>query len=164
MAERLNTTFSRRTYSKNAANIANRFDQIEGEVTAHQTAQCLHEDMREALSKFGEINEQLWSLLEAAEVSAADRTTTSHTVSEDISDSDQYVTKAEDTLFEISRYLENHPAEVNPAVSVDTSVPSSARGHKISFRVMTHHDCRLLFAQLCCSPSCVCVCRNIVAN
>ena len=49
---------------------------------------------------------------------SADRTTTSHTVSEDISDSDQYVTKAEDTLFEISRYLDNHPAEVNPAVSI----------------------------------------------
>ena len=102
--------------------------------------------MREALSKFGEINEQLWSLLEAAEVSA-DRTT-SHTVSEDISDSDQYVTKAEDTLFEISRYLENNPAEVNPAVSIAASVPSSARGHKISFRAMTHDDCRLWFAQL----------------
>ena len=42
-----------------------------------------------------------------------DRTTTSHTVSEDISDADQYVTKAEDTLFEIIRYLENHPADVN---------------------------------------------------
>ena len=148
MAERLNTTFSRRTSSKRRiTNIANRFDQIKGEVNAHQTAQGLREDMRDALSKFGEINEQLWSLLEAAEVSA-DRTTTSHTVSEDISDSDQYVTKAEDTLFEISRYLENHPAEVNPAVSIAASVPSSARGHKISFRAMTHDDCRLWFAQL----------------
>ena len=127
MAERLNTTFLRRTSSKRRiTNIANRFDQIKGEVNAHQPAQGLREDMRDALSKFGEINEQLWSLLEAAEVSA-DRTTTSHTVSEDISDSDQYVTKAEDTLFEI----ENHPAEVNPAVSIAASVPSSARGHKI---------------------------------
>ena len=148
MAERLNTTFSRRTSSKRRiTNIANRFDQIKGEVNAHQTAQGLREDMRDALSKFGEINEQLWSLLEAAEVSA-DRTTTSHMVSEDIIDSDQYVTKAEDTLFEISRYLENHPAEVNPAVSIAASVPSSARGHKISFRAMTHDDCRLWFAQL----------------
>ena len=148
MAKRLNTTFSRRTSSKRRiTNIANRFDQIKGEVIAHQTTQGLHEDMRDALSKVGEINEQLWSLLEAAEVSA-DRTTTSHTVSEDISDSDQYVTKAEDTLFEISRYRENHPAEVNPAVSIAASVPSSARGHKISFRAMTHDDCRLWFAQL----------------
>ena len=148
MAERLNRTFSRRTSSKRRiTNIANRFDQIKGEVNAHQTAQGLREDMREALSKFGEINEKLWSLLEAAEVSA-DRTTTSHTVSEDISDSDQYVTKAEDTLFEISRYLENHPAEVNPAVSIAASVPSSARDHEISFRAMTHDDCRLWFAQL----------------
>ena len=128
-------------------NIANRFDKIKGEVIAHQIAHGFREDMREALSKFGEINEQLLSLLEAAEVSA-DRTTTSHTVSEDISDSDQYITKAEDTLLEISRYLENHPAEVNPAVSVATSVPSSARGHKISFRAMIHDDCRLWFAQL----------------
>ena len=147
MAERLNT-FSRRTSSKRRiTNIANIFDQIKGEVNAHQTAQGLREDMREALSKFWEINEQLWSLLEAAEVST-DRTTTSHTVSEDISDSDLYVTKAEDTLFDISRYLENHPAEVNPAVSIAASVPSSARGHKISFRAMTHDDCRLWFAQL----------------
>ena len=52
------------------------------------------------------------------------------------------------SLFEISRYLENHPAEVNPAVSIAASVPSSARGHKISFRAMTHDDCRLWFAQL----------------
>ena len=111
MAERLNTPFSRRTSSKRRiTNIANRLDQIKGEVNAHQTAQGLREDKREVLSKFGEINEQLWSLLEAAEVSA-DRTTRSHTVIEDISDSDQYVTKAEYTLFEISRYLENHPAE-----------------------------------------------------
>ena len=146
MTERLNTTFSRRISSKRSiTNIANKFEQIKGEVNAHQTAQGLREDMREALSKFGEIDEQLWSLLEAAEVSA-DRTTTSHTVSEDISDAD--VTKAEDTLFEISRYLDNHPAEVNTAVSIAASVPSSARGHKISFRAMTHDDCRLWFAQL----------------
>ena len=32
--------------------------------------QGLRDDMREALSKFGEINELLWPLLEAAEVSA----------------------------------------------------------------------------------------------
>ena len=76
------------------------------------------------------------------------RTTTSHTVSEDMNDSDEYVTKAEDTLFEINRYLENHPADVNPAVSIATSVPSSARGHNISFRAMTHDDCQLWFAQL----------------
>ncbi len=153
--------FSRRTSSKRRiTNIANRFDQIKGEVNVHKTAQGLREDMREALSKFGEIDEQLWSLLEAAEVSA-DRTTTSHTVSEDITDSDQYITKAEDTLLEISRYLENHPAEVNPAVSVATSVPSSARGHKISFRAMIHDDCRLWFAQL---EDFFCVTRNVVAN
>ena len=79
---------------------------------------------------------------------SADRTTTSHTVSDDINDSDQYVTKAEDTLFEISRYLENHPADVNPVVSIAASVSSSARGHNISFRAMTHDDCRLWFAQL----------------
>ena len=109
--------FERTSSKRRITNIANRFDQIKGEVNAHQTAQGLREDMREALSKFGEINEQLWSLLEAAELSA-DRTTTSHTVSEDISDSDQYVTKAEDILFEISRYLDNHPAEVNPAVYI----------------------------------------------
>ena len=148
MAERLNTTFSRRTSSKRRiTNIANRFDQIKGEVNATSNSARSSRGHARCLSKFGEINEQLWSLLEAAEVSA-DRTTTSHTVSEDISDSDQYVTKAEDTLFEISRYLENHPAEVNPAVSIAASVPSSARGHKISFRAMTHDDCRLWFAQL----------------
>ena len=79
---------------------------------------------------------------------SADRTTTSHTVSKDIHDSDQYVTKAEDTLFEISRYPDNHPAEANPVVSIAASVPVIARGHIISFRVMTHDDCRLWFAQL----------------
>ena len=104
--------------------------------------------MREALSKFGEINELLWPLLEAAEVSAADRTTTSHPASEDISDSDQYITKAEDTLFEISRYLENHPALVGPVTPIAASASASARGHDISFRAMTHDDCRLWFMQL----------------
>ena len=149
MAERINTTFSRRTSSKRRiTNIANRFDQIKSEVNAQQTVQGLREDMREALTKFGEINEHIWSLLEAAEVSAADRTTTSHTASEDISDSDQYTTKAEDTLFEISRYLENHPTEVTPVMPIVAPVPSSAKGHKISFRAMTHDDCRLWFAQL----------------
>ena len=101
MTERLNTTFSRRTSSKRRmTNIANRFEQIKGELNAQQTVQSLRDDMRDALSKFGEINELLWPLLEAAEVSAADRTTMSHTASEDISDSDQYITGAEDTLFE----------------------------------------------------------------
>ena len=103
--------------------------------------QGLRDDKRDALSKFGEINELLWSLLEAAEVSAADRTATSHTASEDISDSDQYITKAEDTLFEISRYLENHPALVSPVAPIAASASASARGHKISFRAMTHDDC-----------------------
>ena len=149
MAESINTTFSRRTSSKRRiTNIANRFDQIKSEINAQQTVQGLREDMRETLTKFGEINEHLWSLLEAAEVSAADRTTTSHTASEDISDSDQYTTKAEDTLFEISRYLENHPTEVTPVMPIAAPVPSSAKGHKISFRAMTHDDCRLWFAQL----------------
>ena len=149
MAESINTTFSRRTSSKRRiTNIANRFDQIKSEINAQQTVQGLREDMREALTKFGEINEHLWSLLEAAEVSAAYRTTTSHTASEDISDSDQYTTKAEDTLFEISRYLENHPTEVTPVMPIAAPVPSSAKGHKISFRAMTHDDCRLWFAQL----------------
>ena len=146
MAERLNTTFSRRTSSKRRiTNIANRFELIKGELNAQQTMQGLRDDMRDALSKFCDINEQLWPLLEAAEVSAADRAS-SHTASDDISDSDQYITKAEDTLFEISRYLENHPAVVSPVAPIPAS--ASARGHKISFRAMTHDDCRLWFMQL----------------
>ena len=149
MTERLNTTFSRRTSSKRRiTNIANRFEQIKGQLNAQQTVQGLRDDMRDALSKFGEINELLWPLLEAAEVSAADRTTTSHTASEDISDSDQYITKAEDTLFEISRYLENHPSLVSPVASIAASASASARGHTISFRAMTHDDCRLWFMQM----------------
>ena len=122
-------------------------------ILAQQTVQGLRDDMREALSKFGDINELLWPLLEAAEVSAADRTTTSHTSSEYKSDSDQYITdqyitKAEDTLFEISRYLENHPALVSPVAPIAASASASARGHNISFRAMTHDDCRLWFMQL----------------
>ena len=107
--------------------------------------QGLRDDIRDALSKFCDINEQLWPLLEAAEVSAAVRAT-SHTASDDISDSDQYITKAEDTLFEISRYLENHPAVVSPVAPIPAS--ASARGHNIYFRAMTHDDCRLWFMQL----------------
>ena len=146
MAERLNTTFSRRTSSKRRiTNIANRFELVKGELNAQQTMQGLRDDMRDALSKFCDINELLWPLLEAAEVSATDRAT-SHTASDDISDSDEYITKAEDTLFEISRYLENHPAVVSPVAPIPAS--ASARGHKISFRAMTHDDCRLWFMQL----------------
>ena len=78
-------------------------------------------------------------------MSAADRTT-SHTASDDISDSDEYITKAEDTLFEISRYLENHPVVASPVAPIAAS--ASARGHKIYFRAITHDDCRLLFMQL----------------
>ena len=81
-------------------------------------------------------------------MSAADRTTTSHMASDDISDSDQYITKAEDTLFEISRYLENHPALVSPVAPIAASASASARGHQMSFRFMTHDDCRLWFMQL----------------
>ena len=57
MAESINTTFSRRTSSKRRiTNIANRFDQIKSEINAQQTVQGLREDMREALTEFGEIN------------------------------------------------------------------------------------------------------------
>ena len=81
-------------------------------------------------------------------MSDADRTTTSHTASEDISDSDQYITKAEDTLYEISRYLENHRALVSPVGPIAASASASARGHKISFRAMIYDDCRRWSMQL----------------
>ena len=139
MAERLNTTFSRRTSSKRRiTNIANRFDQIKGEVNAHQTAQGLREDMRDALSKFGEINEQLWSLLEAAEVSA-DRTTTSHTVSEDISDSYQYGTMSNSAMC-------LGVAADNPAHDIAQTCPKVAQQSRETPRAVDNR-CRIWLAQ-----------------
>ena len=67
--------FATHLVKRRITNIANRFELIKGELNAQQTMQGLRDDMRDALSKFCDINEQLWPLLEAAEVSAADRAT-----------------------------------------------------------------------------------------
>ena len=88
-------------------------------------------------------------LLESAEANAlpTDKPATSRTVTEDIIDSEEYTTNAEDVIFEAGRYLENHPAQPSPTLTV-TSTSTGLKGHKVSFRPMTHDVCRLWFMQL----------------
>lgn len=123
MSERIQTTFSRRTSAKRRiTHIAKQFDQGKGDVSARQTVANLREDVVGALDNVRLINIQLLPLLDTAEVNGTDRPTSS-TVSGDIADSDEYVTKAEDIIFEASRYHEIHLA---PSLSPTPSPLASA--------------------------------------
>ena len=89
-------------------------------------------------------------LLEAAEANAlpTDKPATSRTVNEDILDSEEYITTAEDMLFDAGRYVESHPPQPSTTSTEVSTVSIPSRGQKVSFRPMTHDDCRLWFAQL----------------
>ena len=150
ISERLQTIFMRRTTAKRRiTNVVNRFNKVKNEENARQTVTDLRSDMRNALVIFQDIDCQLSPLLEAAEANAlpTDKPATSCTVTEDIIDSEEYTTNAEDVIFEAGRYLENHPAHPSPTLTV-TSTSTGSKGHKVSCRPMTHDDCRLWFMQL----------------
>ena len=151
MTERLQTIVTRRSTAKRRiTNIANRFNKVKTDNNAHQTVKDLRADMRSALQAFCEVDQQLMPLLEAAEANAlpTDKPATSRTVNEDILDSEEYITTAEDMLFDAGRYVESHPPQPSTTSTEVSTVSIPSRGQKVSFRPMTHDDCRLWFAQL----------------
>ena len=88
------------------------------------------------------VDDQLRSLLEAAEAKAlpTDKPIISRTVGEDIIDSDEYITSAEDMLFEACRYIESHSPQTSIIFTMVASNVSDHCGQKVSFRPMTHDD------------------------
>ena len=108
MPERLQTVLVRRTTAKRRiTNIASRFSRVLTYDNACQTVHDLRIDMRNALETFRAVDDQLRPLLEAAEANAlpTDKPIMSRTVSEDIINSAEYITSAEDMLFEACRYI-----------------------------------------------------------
>ena len=83
-------------------NIASRFSRVLTEDNACQTVHDLRIDKRNALETFRAVDDQLRPLLEAAEANAlpTEKPNMSRTVSEDIINSAEYITSAEDMLFE----------------------------------------------------------------
>ena len=111
MSERLQTVLVRRTTAKRRiTNITSRSSRVLTDDNACQTVHDLRIDMRNALEKFRAVDDQLRPLLEAAEANAlpTDKPIMSRTVSEDIINSAEYITSAEDMLFEACRYIESH--------------------------------------------------------
>ena len=151
MSERLQTVLVRRTTAKRRiTNIASRFSRVLTVDNACQTVHDLRIDMRNALETFRAVDDQLRPLLEAAEANAlpTDKPIMSRTVSEDIINSADYITSAEDMLFEACRYIESHSPQASNISTTVASNVSEPRGQKVSFRPMTHDDCGLWFAQL----------------
>ena len=151
MSERLHTVLVRRTTAKRRiTNIASRFSRVLTDDNACQTVHDLRIDMRNALETFRAVDNQLRPLLEAAEANAlpTDTPIMSRTVSEDIINSAEYITSAQDMLFEACGYIESHSPQTSNISTTVASNVSEPRGQKVSFRPMTHDDCGLWFAQL----------------
>ena len=151
MSERLQTVLVCRTTAKRRiTNIVSRFSRVVTNDKAHQTVHDLRTDMRNALETFRAVDDQLRPLLKAAEANAlpTDKPIISRTVSEDIIDSDEYITSAEDMLFEACRYIESHSPQTSITSTTVASNVSEPRGQRVSFRPMTHDDRVLWFAQL----------------
>ena len=151
MSQRLQTVLVRRTAAKRRiTNIASRFARVSTEDNACQTVHDLRTDMRNALETFRAVDDLLRPLLEAAEANAlpTDKPIMYRTVSEDIINSDEYTTRAEDMLFEACRYIESHSPQTSNISTTAASNVSEPRGQKVCFRPMTHDDCGLWFAQL----------------
>ena len=145
--KRLHTVLVRRTTAKRRiTNIASRFSRVLTDDNACQTVHDLRIDMRNALETFRAVDDQLKlrPLLEAAEANAlpTDKPIMSRTVSA------EYITSAEDMLFEACRYIESHSPQTSNISTTVASNVSEPRGKNVSFRPMTHDDCGLWFAQL----------------
>ena len=105
MSKRLQTSFSQRSSAKGRiTRIANRFMAIGGETDARESVITLRNDMNAALQKFVEIDEQFIRELNAEEES--EHPITSRTAAEYVADADEYLIKAEEMLFEASRYMD----------------------------------------------------------
>ena len=99
--------------------------------------------MTVALARFQELDEKCISILEAAETGQREMTLTKRSISEDIAASEEYVTAADEFMFETGRYI-----EMNPIPPATNAIPATGKSHSISFRPMTHDDCHLWFMQL----------------
>ena len=144
MSKRLQTSFSQRSSAKGRiTRIANRFMAIGGETDARESVITLRNDMNAALQKFVEIDEQFIRELNAEEES--EHPITSRTAAEYVADADEYLIKAEEMLFEASRYMDRRV--VAPIIHATTST-SAGKGSRILFRALTHDDCELWFVQL----------------
>ena len=133
MSERLQTVLVRRTTAKRRiTNIASRFSRELTDDNACQTVHDLRIDMRNALETFRAVDDQLRPLLEAAEANAlpTDKPIMSRTVSEDIINSAEYITSAEDMLFEACRYIESHSPQTSNISTTVASNVSEPRGKK----------------------------------
>ena len=96
----------RTTAKRRKTNIAIRFSRVSTEDNACQTVHDLRTDIRNALESFRAVDDLLRPLLEAAGANAlpTDKPIMSRSVSEDIINSAEYITSAEDMLFEACRY------------------------------------------------------------
>ena len=145
MSECEQTNFSRRTVAKRKiTNICKRFEQIKHVNDANQTVHDLRQSMTVALARFQELDDKCISSLEAAETDQREMTLTKRSISEDIAASEEYVTAADEFMFETGRYI-----EMNPIIPPTTNaISTTGKSHRISFRPMTHDDCHLWFMQL----------------
>ena len=142
--------FSCTTTKRRITNITRRFSRVLTDDNACQTVRDLRTDMRNASETFRTVDDQLRPLLEAAEANAlpTDKPIMSHTVREDIINYAEYITRAEDLLFEACRYIESHSHQTSNISTTVASNVSEPRRQKVFFRTMTHDDCGLWFAQL----------------
>ena len=136
------TNFSRRTVAnRKITNICKRFEQIKHINDANQTVHDLRQNMTVALARFQELDDKCISSLEAAE---REMILTKRSISEDIAASEEYVTAADEFMFETGRYI-----EMNPIIPPTTNaISTTGNSHRIYFRPMTHDDCHLWFMQL----------------
>ena len=133
MSERLQTVLLRRTTAKRRiTNSASRFSRVSTEDNACQTVHDLRTDMRNALETFRAVDDLLRPLLEAAEANAlpTDKPIMSRTVSEDIINFAEYITSAEDMLFEACRYIESHSPQTSNISTTAASNVSEPRGQR----------------------------------
>ena len=70
-------------------------------------------------------------------------TLTTRYISKDVAASEEYVTAADEFMFETGRYI-----EMNPIPATTNTISATGKGHKSSFRPMTHGDCHLWFMHL----------------
>ena len=66
--------------------------------------------MTVTLARFQELDEKCISMIEAAESGQREMTLTKRSISEDIAASEEYVTAADEFMFETGRYIESYSA------------------------------------------------------
>ena len=144
MSECAQTIFSRRTAAKRKiTNICKCFDQIKHVNDANQTVKYLRQNITVTLARFQELYEKCISIIEAAETSQREMTLTKRSISEDIAASEEYITAADEFMFETGRYI-----EMNPIPPTTNAISATGKSHRIVFRPMNHDDCHLWFMQL----------------